>query len=268
MTDDVLSNKLRLETIEQMGYDKDNLLPWQDVRVTAVDTLKLALDRCWTEALAGNEIDPKSVASISDQLEHLLNPSFGGDSPEAKAREDREAQDELTKIITGLLTEREHESGAILAKLAVALDNHQPATVVSLLLDLLAVGRTANPVLDRVREMTADLITPGATADLSAQAQGQPPAPQPFDDDDPPPGTAPKVVYVDGDCTGIEKPQSAETDAERINRINSQPPPQHYLKSADPPWRSFVDENGIRTSGGGISTAPRSANRWSPRKDW
>jgi hypothetical protein len=38
-----------------------------------------------------------------------------------------------------------------------------------------------------------------------------------------------------------------ETDIERMNRVNAQRPPAHYLKGPDEPWRPFVNEDGIRT---------------------
>jgi hypothetical protein len=51
-----------------------------------------------------------------------------------------------------------------------------------------------------------------------------------------------------GEPEPASPPRRIETDVERMTRINSTPPPDHYLKQPDGEWRRWVDENGIRSS--------------------
>jgi hypothetical protein len=105
-----LFEALRAEVIESLGYDASALRPWQTARVHALSLLHLEMDRMTTVALRGEAIDPRAVSVVAEQMEKLLHPSFGGDSPEARDREDEQVNIELTKMIDGIFLQREREA--------------------------------------------------------------------------------------------------------------------------------------------------------------
>ena len=79
-----------------------------------------------TVALRGEAIDPRAVSVVAEQMEKLLHPSFGGDSPEARDREDEQVNIELTKMIDGIFLQREREA-------AEAMQNEELAAIAAAL---------------------------------------------------------------------------------------------------------------------------------------
>jgi hypothetical protein len=130
-----LFEKLKAEVIEQAGFVRP-LRAWQETRVHSTALLLLELDRLTAQSLRGEAIDPKSVASIGEQLERLQNPSRGGDSPEAHDRADAEATAELDRLITGILEQREFDgSEAMQREELAAIAAAMPENVTAKLAD-------------------------------------------------------------------------------------------------------------------------------------
>jgi hypothetical protein len=124
--------RLKADVIEQLGFDAKALRPWQSARVHSLSLLHLEMDRMTTEALQGRAVDPKAVAVVGEQMERLLNPSFGGDSPEAHEIVNEEARAKLMKLIDGISMQQEFEADAALqAEEAAAIAAALPVSVVS-----------------------------------------------------------------------------------------------------------------------------------------
>jgi hypothetical protein len=72
----------------------------------------------------------------------------------------------------------------------------------------------------------------GVASSTPARSVVRPPDPEP--PPQPPWGVPP-----------TEPAAAPETDIQKMNRVNAQKPPAHYLRGPDEPWRPFVNEDGI-----------------------
>jgi hypothetical protein len=250
-TNNEVFHRLRLETIEQMGFDAIDLKSWQETRVHCVSVLRLELDRLTAEALAGREIDPKSVASINEQLERLLHPSFGGDSPEAHQRENTEASEHLSKLITNLHDARKVEEAPFFEKLNAAIDKGNPVGATLVLLDLLDHSKVTDESLERFRSFITSM--PALPVTIAVEDQG---ADGTLND---PPSPA-KVVFLDAACDADEPPPAPPLpNPARFSSLgnpNAVPTPR-TAKPISPVTQSFFDN----VPGSGM-------DRWSPRRNW
>ncbi len=105
-----LFDDLRGSVIEQLGYDAEDLRPWQESRAHSLVLLYLERDRVTTAALRGEAVDAKAVAVVAEQIERLLNPAFGGDSSEATERANESARETLAGLIERVRIADEHEA--------------------------------------------------------------------------------------------------------------------------------------------------------------
>jgi hypothetical protein len=244
-----LFKSLRTSTARMLSYNLDDLSPLQALRLDMVCSLHLEVDRVQAAQLRGEPADIRALSSSAEALESLIKPSFN--TADDKRREDAEATAELDHLITGVLDGRDFERQPILERLTAALDNNKPADVVLALLDLLHHDGTADPLLDRVRSLTRDLIAgpPSKHREVSP----------PTDPDAPPPNTV-RTVYLDAACTDLDEPPAAEDPYARYARLN----PNGAVTPAAPKppeqgnWRDYVDEAGIHVPG----------TAWSPRRGW
>jgi hypothetical protein len=97
----------------------------------------------------------------------------------------------------------------------------------------------------RAREAQADAAqsNPGG-GDVEQAGAAQPSAPElrPAVRTEPEPPPQPPWGVPPTEPVAASPP---ETDIQKMNRVNAQKPPAHYLKGPDEPWRPFVNEDGI-----------------------
>jgi hypothetical protein len=242
-----LFKSLRQSTARMLSYDMAALSPLQALRLDMVCSLRLEIDRVQGGQLRGEPADLRALTTASEALANLIRPEFV--STEDKRREDEAARAKLGAILHGIIHQRDHEREPIIERLNAALDGGRLPEVIGVLLDLLRHEQVGDPALDRVR---AALSLPAPSLSINA-----PPDPTvewrvPRRRPSSPPDDATDAEIVGArdqknvaavQAAEVVSARGAETDAERINRINHQSqPPSHYLRDGQPreDWRDHV----------------------------
>jgi hypothetical protein len=234
----VAYEQLKRETAEMFGYDLANLSLTQGLQLDLVSLLRLEVDTMQGAVLAGEKVDLQRLVAAHGLLRQML-PAQALVAPAAAADHDFSgAHAELARLLDGRIEALEHKMARdpdaaraeFEAKLQRAIEKHSSRDV----FDASNTDALKTACSDASQNDEGVTLPPSA-APTAPAGGGEPPLLI-----EPPPQPAPPP------------PQRAETDIERMTRINSTPPPSHYLKSTEPePWRDYVN------SDGSINTSPR-----------
>jgi hypothetical protein len=197
--------KLRASTARLLSLDIDSLSPADATRVDRAAVLRLSLDKMQSAALAGAEVDLKNFISASSELERL----FGGVPERDQSRFGPSHREKLQALIENVVRGSE------------AQEAEDEATTA--LKDEAAAIAASSP--DGVERAERLLISPDKNcASGDAQSDVRSPSPAP---------AAP---------AGATPTPRAETDIERMNRVNSTP--ANPAPGPREEWRNHIGPGG------------------------
>ena len=232
---------LKKSTVAMFGF-KEPLSAQQSMLVDGANVVRLELDRITSVVLAGGDCDLKRYFALTEALKALMPTPH---DTEANERADEIARGELLKVVTGVQNQKTAERVPLFERLSAAVEKQDVFACLLVVLEILHREGISDESIEACRGFA--MLPPQTSVHTEAVEPY-------FDSDDPPPGSTVKTVYIDNDC--IEPPPRAGVPYVAVQSNNCRPgaakPPE------DQGWRGHHD--------GGINTAPRSADSWSPRK--
>jgi hypothetical protein len=214
---------LRASTAKLLGYDDaDRLTAAQQIRLDRAITLRLMIDDLQGRQVRGEVIDVKAFVNASEDLERMVP----GGNPEAPSgtHDFSGAREELSRFFAGRAEAIKRRNQRLEVELATNPDAARRELETKI---QAAIEKHTKPAVGGDAQSS---VAPPLSSAAPAVGGGWPTEPASTPQSAPPPGRV-------------------ESDVERMNRVNSRPVPQHYLKGPPEPWRDYIDADGnIHTS--------------------
>jgi hypothetical protein len=226
--------RLRAETAAMLGVDTADMSKTEGLRLDITSLLLLEIDSLQGSILANEKVDLARLASALTMLQKLL-PEKALVAPAAAADHVDQfagANEELSNFLVRRAENIRRRDQRLEAELAANPDAARRELEARI---QLAIEKYNKPIPDpapvpnpgggddAARDRSVSLPEPSS---LLAAAGCEPPL---LISPVPPPPPPPKRI---------------ESDEERVTRVNAEPPPAHYLKQNDSPWRRHLDADG------------------------